>query len=176
MARRYYSSVAEPTVLSGTLSNSATTTTVDSLSGYPGSVPWTAIIDPDTASEEVVEVTNVSGTVLTITRGVDGTAASTHDAGAEFRHGVSGRDFNDANAHVNDSLTDVHPQYLLKDGGTVTGTITVSGSGVFTGTLRKGGHPSASPTDVLTAVIQPYATALPDPGDYLEGTIIIRYV
>jgi hypothetical protein len=31
-----------------------------------------------------------------------------------FRHGVSGRDFDEANSHVNDTSTDVHSQYVLK--------------------------------------------------------------
>jgi hypothetical protein len=31
-----------------------------------------------------------------------------------FRHGVSARDFDEANDHVNDSSTDVHPQYVTK--------------------------------------------------------------
>jgi len=74
---------------------------VAALTGYPAQTPFTAIIDPDTASEEVVEVTNVAGTTLTVTRGVDGTTASSHNAGAVFRHGVSARDFDEANAFVN---------------------------------------------------------------------------
>jgi hypothetical protein len=36
-----------------------------------------------------------------VTRGVDGTTAVSHSAGAVFRHGVSGRDFDEANDHVN---------------------------------------------------------------------------
>jgi hypothetical protein len=71
------------------------------LSGYPAQFPYTAIIDPDTASEEVVEVTAAAGTTLTVTRGVDGTSAVSHNAGAVFRHGVSARDFDEANAFVN---------------------------------------------------------------------------
>lgn len=101
MARRYYSSTAVATTLSGNINNSTTSITVAALSGYPAQTPFTAIIDPDTASEEVVEVSNVSGTTLTVTRGVDGTTASSHNAGAVFRHGVSARDFDEANAFVN---------------------------------------------------------------------------
>ena len=101
MARRYYSSTAVATTLSGNINNSTTSITVAALSGYPAQTPFTAIIDPDTASEEVVEVTNVAGTTLTVTRGVDGTTASSHNAGAVFRHGVSARDFDEANAFVN---------------------------------------------------------------------------
>ena len=114
MARRYYSSTAVATTLSASANNSTTSITVTALSGYPVSTPWTAIIDPDTASEEVVSVTGVSGTTLTVTRGVDGTTAVSHSAGAVFRHGVSGRDFDEANEHVNDSTNDVHSQYVTK--------------------------------------------------------------
>ena len=101
MARRYYSSTAVATTLSALASNSATEVTVTALAGYPSSTPWTAIIDTDTASEEVVEVTGVSGLTLTVVRGVDSTSAVQHSAGASFRHGVSGRDFDEANAFVN---------------------------------------------------------------------------
>jgi hypothetical protein len=31
-----------------------------------------------------------------------------------FRHGVSARDFDEANSHVNDTTTDVHSQYVTK--------------------------------------------------------------
>jgi hypothetical protein len=49
-----------------------------------------------------------------VTRGVDGTSAVSHAAGAVFRHGVSARDFDETNSHVNDNSTDVHTQYVTK--------------------------------------------------------------
>ena len=101
MPRRYYSSTAVATTLSASANNSTTSITVTALSGYPTQFPYTAIIDPDTASEEVVTVTAASGTTLTVTRGSDGTTAVSHNAGAVFRHGVSARDFDEANAFVN---------------------------------------------------------------------------
>ena len=91
MARRYYSSTAVATTLSASVNNSATSITVTALSGYPNQFPFTAIIDPDTASEEVVEVSAAAGLTLTVTRGVDGTSGVSHNAGAVFRHGVSAR-------------------------------------------------------------------------------------
>jgi hypothetical protein len=45
---------------------------------------------------------------------VDGTSAVSHNAGAVFRHGVSARDFDETNSHVNDNSTDVHTQYVTK--------------------------------------------------------------
>jgi hypothetical protein len=59
------------------------------------------IIDQDTINEEVVEVTNRSGTTLTVTRGVDGTTGVAHTTGATVNHGVSGRDFDEPNAFIN---------------------------------------------------------------------------
>ena len=134
MARRYYSSTAVATTLSGNINNSTTSITVAALSGYPAQTPFTAIIDPDTASEEVVEVTNVSGTTLTVTRGVDGTTASSHNAGAVFRHGVSARDFDEANAFVNgggiaNSLVQASKGALITSTGSAVAALTVGTNG-----------------------------------------------
>ena len=125
MPRRYYSSTAVATTLSGSINNSTTSVTVTALSGFPNTTPWTAIIDKDTASEEVVTVTAVAGTTLTVTRGVDGTSAVSHNAGAAFSHGVSARDFDETNSHVNDTTTDVHSQYVLKSLVTTKGDLIV---------------------------------------------------
>lgn len=73
---------------------------VASTSGFPVSYPYTLILDPDTASEELVDVTAASGLALTVTRGVDGTAAVQHSFGAPVKHGVSARDYTDLQAHI----------------------------------------------------------------------------
>lgn len=112
MPRRYYSSTAVRTTLSGAINSSVTSISVASVSGFPGSFPYTLIIDQDQVTEEIVTVTAASGTTLTVTRGADGTSAVAHDAGAAVNHGVSARDFDEPNAHVNDTTTDVHPQYV----------------------------------------------------------------
>lgn len=101
MARRYYSSVAQRTSLSADITNSQTTIVVGAVVGFPASYPYTLIIDQDTINEEVVEVASRSGTTLTVTRGVDGTSAVAHSAGATVNHGVSARDFDEPNLHVN---------------------------------------------------------------------------
>lgn len=100
MARRYFSSVAVATTITGNISASATTVSVNSLTGYPASTPWTALLDPDTAAEEIVTVTNVSGTTLTIVRGVDGSTGVAHSAGAVLRHAVTARDFDELNEYI----------------------------------------------------------------------------
>ena len=114
MPRRYYSSTAARTTLSSGINSSVTSITVASTSGFPASFPYTLIIDQDLVTEEIVTVTAASGTTLTVTRGVDGTSAVSHSASAPVNHGVSARDFDEPNAHVNDTSTDVHPQYVTK--------------------------------------------------------------
>ena len=130
MPRRYYSSIAARTTLSAGINSSATSITVGSTSGFPASTPFTLIIDQDLSSEEVVTCTAVSGTNLTVTRGVDGTSAVSHDAGASVNHGVSARDFDEANDHINSS-GDVHTQYVAKSLVTAKGQVVgASASGV----------------------------------------------
>lgn len=101
MARRYYSSTAQRTTLSASATAVATSLTVVAVTGFPSSFPYSVILDQDTVNEEVVEVTARSGTTLTVTRGVDGTTASAHAAGASVNHGVSARDFDEPNAFIN---------------------------------------------------------------------------
>ena len=114
MARRYYSSTAARTTLATGVDDVATTLSVTAVSGWPSSFPYTLILDQDTVNEEIVEVSARSGTTITVTRGVDGTSGVAHSSGAAVQHGVSARDFDEPNEHVNDSTTDVHPQYILK--------------------------------------------------------------
>jgi len=113
MARRFYSSIAVRTTLSSGINDTVTSITVAAVTGFPGSYPYTLIIDEDTASQEVVEVTAGTGTTLTITRGVDGSVAVAHSAGAAVNHGVSARDFDEPNLHVN---TDVKHVLVVTSG------------------------------------------------------------
>ena len=106
MAQRYYSSVAERTVLSGAVNGTTTTFIVDAVNGWPSSFPYTLTIDEDTINEELIEVTGRSATTLTVVRGVDGSSGVAHSAGASVRHGVSARDFAEPNLHIN--TADLH--------------------------------------------------------------------
>ena len=107
MARRYYSSTAARTTLAADINSSVTTVGVNAVTGWPASFPYTIIIDQDTINEEVVEVTARVGTTLTVTRGVDGTTGVAHSAGAAVNHGVSARDFDEPNVHVNTDVKHV---------------------------------------------------------------------
>ena len=98
---RYYASNAVDTTLSTGISSADLTMTVGSVSGFPGSYPYTLAIDYDTSSEELVDVTGASGTTLTITRQVDSTTAVSHAGGANVKHVISGRDLREAQEHYN---------------------------------------------------------------------------
>jgi len=111
MPTRNYSSRSQQTTLTAGLNASATTMTVQSATALLGGVSgasitttstFTVVIDPDTALEEIVDVTGVSGTTLTIVRAVD-TSPSTgvaHSAGAVVRHMAIGRDHRESNTHI----------------------------------------------------------------------------
>lgn len=136
MARRYYSSTAVRTTLASPATDIATTMVVTAATGFPSSYPYTMIVDADTINEEVVSVTNRSGTTLTVTRAQDGTSAVAHSAGADVRHGVSARDFDEPNAFINGTgvVTETH----IADGAVsnvklANSSITVNGSSVSLG-------------------------------------------
>ncbi len=96
---RYYSSIALPTTLTGAVTSSGTTITVAATTGFPGSLPYTLALDYGSATEELVEVTNVASLTLTIVRGIDSTANASHNPGAVVRHVSSARDFTDSRTH-----------------------------------------------------------------------------
>ena len=106
MTTRKYSSRSQQTTLSGALTSSGTSATVISGSGLLGGVTisagelFTVVIDPDTALEEIVDVSAVSTNTLTIVRGVDGSTGQAHSAGAVVRHMAIGRDYREANTHI----------------------------------------------------------------------------
>lgn len=118
MATRYYSNVAPPTTLTAGINAITTTITIASAAGLPPFQPFTLAIDPNTPSMELVEVTAAAGTTLTVTRAIDGTSATLHNAGAVVQHVSSARDFSEANTHINTS-TNVHG---LSGGAAVVGT------------------------------------------------------
>jgi hypothetical protein len=73
-----------------------------------GTQTFTVVIDPDTALEEIVEVVYPSAAAsntLTIVRGIDSSQAIAHSAGAKVRHMGIGRDFREANEHIENTTT-----------------------------------------------------------------------
>ena len=111
MTTRKYSSRSQQTTLTAALTSTATSATVVSGSGLLGGLTisageiFTVVIDPDTVLEEIVDVSAVSTNTLTITRGVDGSTGQAHSAGAVVRHMAIGRDYREANTHIEDTTT-----------------------------------------------------------------------
>lgn len=104
MGLRYYRNGPARSLSFPLANGTDTSITVDSAAGFPVQFPYTIIIEPNSALEEVCDVTAAVGNVLTITRGVDSTTASAHGAGVAVWHGVSARDPREANDHVNATL------------------------------------------------------------------------
>jgi len=106
MTTRKYSSRSQQTTLASALTNSATSATVVSGTSLLGGVTisagqtFTVVIDPDTALEEIVDVTAVATNTLTISRNIDGSSGVAHSAGAVVRHMAIGRDYREANTHI----------------------------------------------------------------------------
>ena len=132
MTTRKYSSRAQQTTLSSGISSVDSTMTVGSGANLMGGKTpavgetYTVVIDPDTALEEIVDVSNYSsGNTLTITRGVENSGTGVaHSAGAVIRHMVTGRDLREANEHI-ENVTTAHGLTLanIVQTGT-TGTVT----------------------------------------------------
>lgn len=104
---RQFSNTANVTALTDSVSDADTTIDVGATTGFPVTTPYTLSIDAENASKELVEVTNVAGTTLTVTRGIDGTSAVAHTIGAEVRHDHSARDFREPQEHIA-ATSDVH--------------------------------------------------------------------
>jgi hypothetical protein len=118
---RNYSSTAVDTTLSSGVSPANTTITVASTTGFPAA-PFTLALDAGTASQELVLVTAVGGTTLTVTRGYDSTVAATHEAGAAVSHSHAAIDFREAGT-TKDNY-DAHAAATVAHGatGAVVGT------------------------------------------------------
>jgi len=171
--------------LVGGITGAAASLVVDVTTGLP-SVPFTLLLDPGLGVEEIATVTVVSGTTLTVTRGVDGTSAQSHDNGAEVRHAYSARDFQDSRDHEANTTTahgatgavvgTTNTQTLTNktlDAPTLSGTTTagpvnaaaVAGTtGTFTGALSASNFqnavsdqgPGTSPQSVGTGTVAVY--------------------
>jgi len=138
MTTRKYSSRSQQTTLSAALTSSATSASVVSGSGLLGGITisagelFTVVIDPDTALEEIVDVSAVSTNTLTIVRGIDGSTGQAHSAGAVVRHMAIGRDYREANSHIENTTTahglTIADVVKTTDTGTVTSTMIANGT------------------------------------------------
>jgi hypothetical protein len=117
---RHYSSIAQQAELTSGVDTDVTSLVVSTVTGWPVSTPFTVVLEPGTANEEIVTVDGVAGTTLTVTRGQDGSAAVAHAAGAVVRHMMTARDLREPQQHI-DATSDVHGTGV---GAAVVGTTT----------------------------------------------------
>lgn len=105
MSGENYVNTASTATTAAPVGPSDLTFVVASYTGWPAAPYW-AEFEKGTASAEVVRVTNVAGTTLTITRGQGGTAATSHGAGVSFEHIVPASHFNETEVHM--AATNAH--------------------------------------------------------------------
>lgn len=102
---RKWSSVSAETSITANIAPSDTSMVVSNISGLLGGInpasinttdDFIVVIEPDTSNEEILKVTGVSGSVVTIVRGHDSSTAKTHTAGSKVRHMAIAEDFRNA--------------------------------------------------------------------------------
>jgi hypothetical protein len=107
---RNYSSLVEPKTLAADITDTAATTiTLNNTTGLPAT-PYVLVINPDTASEEVVLVTsNASSPTLTVTRAIEASnglgIARTHTFGNVVKHMIVGSDLQIVHDHFSNDDT-----------------------------------------------------------------------
>lgn len=199
MTVRKYTSRSQQTTLSSAVTSGATVIPVTNASTLFAGVTLTAgqtftvVIDPDTALEEIVDVTSASSNNLTVTRAVDmsGASAQDHSSGAVVRHMIIGRDLRESNLHIeataayNDG-TSVHTLHgLTTSDGVITGTTatqtltnktfttpvingaTLSGTITSTATVTGGTITGAT----VTGLVTPTATSDATPKAYVDSIL-----
>ena len=109
---RYYSATAVDNTLAASITSGSTSMVLStSPIGYPPNYPFTLAIDYNTATEELVQVTAISGTTVTISRANAGLGSNTvgtaaaHGVGAVVRHVITAQDLTDAQNHYATALT-----------------------------------------------------------------------
>jgi hypothetical protein len=104
MGRNYRSTMDAKSLLAG-MNISVTTMELNNIIGIPA-YPFTMVIEPDTANEEIVTVSSLSaGTTVNVVRGQDGSSAVSHDPGSTVRHMITARDLQEPQDHIVNTTT-----------------------------------------------------------------------
>lgn len=118
MAVRNYSNITNVGSLSGAIGTGETTLPISGGWSNLPAFPFYIIVDRGNALEECMLATGGNATALDVTRGYDGSPASSHGTSATVEHAVLAEFFNKADQHV-EASTNVHG---LSGGAAVVGT------------------------------------------------------
>lgn len=121
MTAHNYTNTASRAALDSPLNSSSATFGVTGFTGYP-SVPFYVLLDRDTSSAELVEVTNVAGSTLTANRGAGGTASTSHSAGGTVEHVIPAAVPQSVEQHV-EATSNIHGVTGALIGADSTGTL-----------------------------------------------------
>lgn len=116
---------------------------------------FTIIIDPDTASEEIIFVRGTSGNQLTgLQRGQAGTSATTHSSGATIKHALTSNDLDYYTTGVDNAISAAGAATLTNkvisaSSNTLTGVATLTGSESLTNKNLTSGT-NTFPTSLVT--------------------------
>jgi hypothetical protein len=196
MTVRKYTSRSQQTTLTSAITSGATSMAVSSATTLLATVgsgefvngaTFTVVIDPDTAIEEIVDITSASSNTFTITRSIDAVGtAQDHSAGAVVRHMIIGRDLREPNEHI-ESTGQVHG--LASTGGVVVGTAqaqtltnktlttpivagaTLSGTITSTATISGGTLTGAIVTGLTSSAL---ADTQATPKNYVDAILVLQ--
>lgn len=164
--RRQYAGAAVATTITAGINSTDTTCTLAAATGWPSSagVTFYVVIDPGTSTEEKVLATR-SGTTLTLTRGQDGTTASTHAVGATIYPVFSAADADQANVMA--SALTTKGDLIVTDGSAINRLgVGTDGQALVASSAATNGVTWTTPTDTTK---QPLAT-LTTKGDIYAAT------
>lgn len=99
MAARNYSNIAVDTTLASGIGADDASMTVAAATGWPAA-PFTLVIEPGEANEEIVLVGSKTGTLFSgLTRGYNGSTGKTHVTGSVVKHVAIATDFTELFTH-----------------------------------------------------------------------------
>ena len=137
---RNYSNNAIIINLTAAIDAVTTVLPVTSTASMPA-VPFIGVLERGQPIQEVVLVTAKTANSMTVTRGYDGSPASSHGSTAIFEHAAAAIEYREANAHINDKTLHYasYPTAGLPSSGNVEGQVvydsTVAHHKYWTGTF-----------------------------------------